>query len=84
MRITLLAAAALSAAALAASPPAAASQVPGAWFIGDWRCTLDGRPTGSSGTWSESSMARTMATTAPAYPAPSGGGGSGIGEPGPI
>jgi hypothetical protein len=32
---------------LAATPavPAAASQVGGAWFMGDWRCTLDGRAT---------------------------------------
>lgn len=45
MRIKLLTAAALSAAALAASAPAGASQVPGAWYMGDWRCTLDGRPT---------------------------------------
>ena len=25
--------------------PAAASQAPGAWYMGDWQCTLDGRPT---------------------------------------
>jgi hypothetical protein len=35
-------------AALAAAAPAvpgSASQVGGAWFTGDWRCTLDGRAT---------------------------------------
>lgn len=41
----LAATAALFGAALAGSAPASASQVPGAWFMGDWRCTLDGRPT---------------------------------------
>jgi hypothetical protein len=32
---------------LAAAPavPAGASQVAGAWFMGDWQCTLDGRAT---------------------------------------
>ena len=43
MRIKLLAAAAVFAATPAA--PASASQAPGAWFMGDWRCTLDGRQT---------------------------------------
>ena len=37
--------AAFFAAALAAGAPAAASQVGGGWYMGDWRCTLDGRPT---------------------------------------
>lgn len=45
MGIERLAASALFAAALAGSAPAAASQVAGAWFMGDWRCTLDGRQT---------------------------------------
>lgn len=45
MSIKHLAAAAVLAAAFAGSGPAAASQVPGAWFMGEWRCTLDGRPT---------------------------------------
>ena len=37
----------LAATLLAAAPaaPAAASQAPGAWFMGDWRCALDGRQT---------------------------------------
>ncbi|HEX8574368.1 MAG TPA: DUF6006 family protein [Allosphingosinicella sp.] len=35
----------LTAALLAATAPATASTVPGGWFIGDWRCTLDGRQT---------------------------------------
>lgn len=38
-------AAALFAAALAGGGPARASQVGGGWYMGDWRCTLDGRPT---------------------------------------
>lgn len=29
----------------APSAPAAASTVAGGWYMGDWRCTLDGRPT---------------------------------------
>jgi hypothetical protein len=45
MSIKHLAAAALIVAGLGGSGPAAASQVPGAWFMGDWRCILDGRPT---------------------------------------
>ena len=45
MRIELLATAALFGAALAFSAPATASQVAGTWYMGDWRCTLDGRPT---------------------------------------
>ena len=43
--VRLLTTAAIFAAALAASAPAGASQVAGRWFMGDWRCTLDGRPT---------------------------------------
>lgn len=45
MSIKRLAISASFAAALAGSAPAAASQAPGAWFMGDWRCTLDGRQT---------------------------------------
>jgi hypothetical protein len=45
MRIKILAASALFAATMAASAPAGASQVAGAWYMGDWRCTLDGRAT---------------------------------------
>jgi hypothetical protein len=30
---------------LAQAAPAPASQVAGAWFMGEWQCTLDGRPT---------------------------------------
>lgn len=45
MSIRHLVAAAPFAAALAASAPAEASQVAGGWYMGDWRCTLDGRPT---------------------------------------
>lgn len=40
-----LAATALLAGVLAGGGPAAASQVAGGWYMGDWRCTLDGRPT---------------------------------------
>lgn len=40
-----LASAALIAAAFAGGAPAPASQVAGGWYMGDWRCTLDGRPT---------------------------------------
>ena len=45
MRLKRLAAAALLVAALAGSAPAAASQVAGGWYMGEWRCTLDGRAT---------------------------------------
>lgn len=45
MKAGWLLAATLLAAALAGSAPASASQAPGAWFMGDWRCTLDGRQT---------------------------------------
>ena len=45
MSIKHVAAAGLFAAAMAGSVPASASQVAGAWFMGDWRCTLDGRAT---------------------------------------
>lgn len=45
MSIRRLATSALFAAGLAAGAPAAASQVAGGWYMGDWRCTLDGRPT---------------------------------------
>lgn len=37
--------AALLVAAFSGGAPATASQAPGAWFMGDWRCTLDGRAT---------------------------------------
>ena len=43
MIIGRVAAASLLAAMVAGSAPAVASQVPGAWYMGDWRCTLDGR-----------------------------------------
>lgn len=43
MRAEALSVATLLAAACAV--PASASQVTGAWFMGDWRCTLDGRAT---------------------------------------
>lgn len=33
------------AALLVASAPASAGLAPGGWFMGDWRCTLDGRAT---------------------------------------
>ena len=45
MSIKRLATATLFAATLAGSVPAAAGQVAGGWYMGDWRCTLDGRPT---------------------------------------
>jgi hypothetical protein len=45
MSIKWLATSALFAAALAGSAPATAGQVVGTWYMGDWRCTLDGRPT---------------------------------------
>ncbi len=45
MSIKHVAGAALLAAGLAAGAPAGASQVAGAWYMGDWRCTLDGRQT---------------------------------------
>ncbi len=45
MGIGRFAAAALFAAAMAGSAPAPASQVAGGWYMGDWRCTLDGRAT---------------------------------------
>ncbi|HYG48141.1 MAG TPA: DUF6006 family protein [Allosphingosinicella sp.] len=45
MSIRRAAAAALIAASFAGSAPAPASQVAGGWFMGEWRCTLDGRPT---------------------------------------
>jgi hypothetical protein len=45
MSIKWLATSALFAAAFAAGAPATAGQVAGTWYMGDWRCTLDGRPT---------------------------------------
>lgn len=32
-------------AATVPAAPASASQVAGGWFMGEWQCTLDGRPT---------------------------------------
>lgn len=45
MNIKRIAAAALIASAFAAGAPATAGQVAGTWYMGDWRCTLDGRAT---------------------------------------
>ena len=45
MSIRCLTIAALAAAAMAGGAPAGASQVAGGWYMGNWRCTLDGRPT---------------------------------------
>jgi hypothetical protein len=45
MSIKRFAAVGLFAAAMAGSAPAPAGQVAGGWYMGDWRCTLDGRGT---------------------------------------
>ena len=45
MNMKRIATASLIASALAASAPATAGQVAGTWYMGDWRCTLDGRAT---------------------------------------